>query len=242
VEILRTGLLLRINCSHTLTMYLLTALLLGAAGSLHCVGMCGPIVLALPRGNQPGMKKFSGLFLYNIGRALTYSVLGAISGLAGSALLWAGGQQTLSIVASYAGEKMKLPRFIQKGYDKVRTILGKMLASKNKSSLLFIGLMNGLLPCGLVYAALAGAAATGSWWQGALFGLIFGVGTIPALMALGIAGSKINEKFRSRLRKAVPVFITVMALLLIVRGLGLGIPYVSPEYKEKEVACCHRHK
>lgn len=233
-------------------MYLLTALLLGAAGSLHCVGMCGPIVLALPRGNQPGFRKFSGLFLYNTGRAVTYALLGSLSGLAGSALLWAGGQQTLSVVAgviilagliaSYAGEKMKLPGFIQAGYNKVRSVLGKLLASKNKSSLFIIGLMNGLLPCGLVYAALAGAAATGSWWQGALFGLIFGLGTIPALMALGMASSRINEKFRTRLRKAVPVFITAMALLLIVRGMGLGIPYISPEYKEKEVACCHRHK
>lgn len=232
-------------------MYLLTALALGLVGSLHCIGMCGPIALALPLQKNSKRSRISGIFQYNFGKAFTYSILGAISGLVGASVLWAGGQQTLSIVAGciillaliagLVGKKFPLPGPLNKIFVNVREQLGKLFKQKRAGALLFIGLLNGLLPCGLVYAALAGAAATGSALNGALFMFTFGLGTIPALFTLSYAGAHLSQTFRLRLRKLVPVFVGIMAVLLIVRGLGLGIPYISPSFVDNKVeSCCHR--
>jgi len=233
-------------------MFVITAILLGLVGSLHCVGMCGPIALALPLQHHSTRSRLSGITQYNLGKALTYALLGAISGIAGSTVRWAGGQQTLSIVAGtlillaliggLVGKKFPMPAFLNKPFGKVREQLGKLFKQKRAGALLMIGLLNGLLPCGLVYAALAGAAATGSAVNGALFMFAFGVGTIPALFTLSYAGAHLSNTFRQRLRRLVPVFVGVMAVLLIVRGLGLGIPYVSPTFVDNKVeSCCHRH-
>ena len=231
-------------------MFLLTALLLGLVGSLHCVGMCGPIALALPLQQNKNRSRIGGIAQYNFGRAITYSVLGALSGLAGSSVLWAGGQQLLSIVAGsiillfliagLVGKKFPLPAGLNKLYSKLREQLGKLFKQKRAGALFMIGLLNGLLPCGLVYAALAGAAATGSVVNGALFMFVFGTGTIPALFTLSYAGAHLSITFRQRLQKMVPVLVGIMAVLLIVRGLGLGIPYVSPSFVNDTVDCCHR--
>jgi uncharacterized protein len=230
---------------------MLTALLLGVVGSLHCAGMCGPIALALPLSGKTIASRATGIVLYNSGRALTYSVLGAISGLAGGTLMWAGGQQLLSVTAGaiillvlaagLAGKRMRLPGPVDRMYTGIRGQLGKLFRRRKPGTLLLIGLLNGLLPCGLVYAALGGAAATGSMLQGALFMLLFGMGTSSALAALSSFGAYLNVTFRQKLRKAVPVVVGVMATLLILRGLGLGIPYVSPSFATEKPVCCHRH-
>ncbi len=227
-----------------------TALLLGVVGSLHCIGMCGPIALALPIAHMGRGFRIRGILAYNFGRAATYSVLGAISGLIGSAINWAGGQQALSITAGViilialflglAGKKIPLPRSLDRLYGKLRSSLGNLFRDKSIKGLLFIGLLNGLLPCGLVFAALAGAAATGTFWQGALFMFVFGLGTIPAMFSLSFAAGHLSGNFRNKLRRAVPVFVSIMAILLILRGMGLGIPYVSPAVENDKQVCCHR--
>ncbi len=230
---------------------MLTALLLGVVGSLHCAGMCGPIALALPASGNTIASRATSIVLYNFGRAMTYSVLGAISGLAGGTLMWAGGQQLLSVTAGViillallmglAGKKMRLPGPVDRMYVAVRGQLGKLFRRRKPGTLLLIGLLNGLLPCGLVYAALGGAAATGSMAGGALFMLLFGIGTSTSLAAISAFGSYLTLNFRQKLRKAVPVFVGMMAMLLILRGLGLGIPYVSPSFEAEKPVCCHRH-
>lgn len=224
-----------------------TALMLGVVGSLHCVGMCGPIALALPVHNMSRPMRIAGILVYNLGRAGTYSILGAVSGLAGSALNWFGGQQALSVTAgliilaalmlTMLGKKLSLPPMLNRFYSKLRTILGKLFGLKSVKGLFLIGLLNGMLPCGLVYAALAGAAATGSVLVGALFMFIFGLGTIPAMFSISFAGAHLSDAFRSKLRRAVPVFVGAMAVLLILRGMGLEIPYLSPSMDH---TCCHR--
>jgi uncharacterized protein len=217
------------------------ALILGLLGSLHCIGMCGPIALAI----VPGGRSFMRILLYNLGRATTYAALGALSGLAGCTVAWFGGQQTLSIVAGsivlfvlaagFFGRRLKIS-FLEKAFTAIRTRFGKLV---NQRRMLFsIGMMNGLLPCGLVYAGLAGAGASGSAMDGAIFMFIFGIGTMPAMAALSLAGNKLSISFRSKMRNLVPLFVGIMALLLVIRGLGLGIPYLSPSIEHGRAVCC----
>lgn len=226
-----------------------TAIVLGLVGSLHCVGMCGPIALALPIYNRSRQFQIAGILTYNFARAITYSVLGALTGLAGKTISWMGGQQALSITAGILillmlavglmGDKIPMPAKLRDFYTAVRKALAKLFQNKTVKGFFLIGLLNGLLPCGLVYAALAGAGATGSIWQGALFMFVFGMGTVPAMFSLPFVGTYFSPSFRSKMRKAVPVFVGTMALLLILRGMDLGIPYISPS-SEKEHACCTR--
>jgi sulfite exporter TauE/SafE len=226
-----------------------SAALLGVVGSLHCIGMCGPIALALPLGGKSTMGRIAGILAYNFGRTFTYAVLGAFSGLAGYGITWMGGQQLLSIVAGCIilfvllagmwGHKLPSSSLAGKLYAAVQHKLRTVFQRKSIAGLTTIGLLNGLLPCGLVYAALLGAGAQGNFAQGALFMLLFGLGTIPAMFAVGFAGLKFSALFRNRLRKAVPVFVAVTALLLILRGMDLGIPYVSPKQESEKVTCCH---
>lgn len=234
-------------------MFPVAALVLGLLGSLHCVGMCGPIALALPLDRSSNGRISGGILLYNSGRAITYAALGALSGLAGSAVQWAAGQQTLSIVAGtivllvlfagFFGKQIEVSKTFSRPFNALRSALGKLFKHPRPSAQLSIGMLNGLLPCGLVYAGLAGAAATGNGLEGALFMFLFGMGTIPAMFALSFLGNKISVSFRQKLRKAVPVFVGIMAVLLVLRGLGLGIPYLSPSNEKGKVECeyCKRH-
>ena len=234
-----------------------TALLLGLAGSLHCVGMCGPLAIALP--HAPGSSATSvlgGRLLYNLGRVLTYAALGALFGLLGQTLLMAGWQRALSISAGVLILAYLLSARLGRGrwslesaalrvVAPVQRVLGRLLKQASARGLLAIGLLNGLLPCGLVYVALAGAAATGAAWSGAAFMAAFGLGTVPMMLALSLAGPSIYRRFRGRFQAVIPLALGVMAVLLILRGLELGIPYVSPDLGAQveagaTPACC-RH-
>jgi sulfite exporter TauE/SafE len=104
------------------------------------------------------------------------------------------------------------------------------------SAMFLIGLLNGLLPCGLVYVALAGAIASGNAISGTIVMIIFGLGTIPIMFAATIFGKFINLNIRRKISKAIPVFALVLGLLFIVRGMGLGIPYLSPKISAQVVS------
>ena len=225
--------------------------MLGLAGSLHCVGMCGPLALALPR--PPG-NLLAGRILYNAGRTVTYAAMGAVFGLLGQTLLVAGWQQGLSIAAGVLILAYLLSTWLGRGrwsmestalrlVAPVQRALGRLLKHTSLGGLFTIGLLNGLLPCGLVYVALAGAAATGTALNGALFMAIFGLGTIPMMLAIALVGPSLYSRFRGRFQRVVPLALGVMALLLILRGLELGIPYVSPNLAAQvedgaKPACC----
>lgn len=236
---------------------LYAALTIGLVGSLHCIGMCGPIAVALPLGNKGSWHRFLGALLYNIGRSVTYGVLGALFGLLGKGIHMAGFQQWASILLGvimvlsvffpflFRG-KLNIER-ITSGYagkliSKFRQLFGK----QSKTNLLIIGLLNGLLPCGLVYVAVAGAINTNDVFMGILFMVVFGLGTLPVMLAISMMGNFITGKMRHQLGKIVPVFIVILGIVFILRGLSLGIPYISPKTKmlnpEKEVkvkgACC----
>jgi uncharacterized protein len=229
-------------------MDLWTAFGLGLAGSLHCVGMCGPLALALPTPDRRLPAFVAGRLAYNGGRVVTYCGLGLLFGLLGQVFAVAGFQQSMSIalgVALLAGLFLS-PRLIHwspvtRSVNGLKRRMSGLLRQRSVTALAVLGLLNGLLPCGLVYVACAGAAATGHLLRGAEYMAIFGAGTVPMMLAISLSGSLVPLRIRLRLTKAVPVAVGLLAALLILRGLSLGIPYVSPNLSGDPAAtpCCH---
>jgi hypothetical protein len=231
-----------------------TALLLGLVGSLHCAGMCGPIAIALPLSNESWLARISGGLLYNAGRTITYGVLGAFFGLAGMGLALGGMQQWISIILGVVMIlAVLIPRLGAAGkkiYTLTDSVTGllkkpfiKLFKVRTYRSLFIIGLLNGFLPCGLVYIALAGALVMSQVHEGALYMVFFGIGTIPMMLAISLAGNVLSNKLRQKLSKVIPIFIVLLGILFILRGLNLGIPYISPklsqEGKKATMECCH---
>jgi len=217
-----------------------SAFILGILGSLHCVGMCGPIALTISGKNQYLMHKL----LYNLGRTTTYMALGFVFGFIGLGLSLAGSQKILSVsmgtlliitaVLSLPYWKVKIP-YLTWMVVRVKNGIGTYLKSGSFYAPYMIGAVNGFLPCGLVYIAIAGAIATGGALEGAAFMGLFGLGTIPALFALSLSWSFLKKSQQLNLRKLVPVFVTLLGILFVLRGLELGIPFVSPILYGSEV-------
>lgn len=217
----------------------ITPLTIGIVGSLHCIGMCGPIVVALPLNNQNLLSKILGSVLYNSGRVATYGLLGVLFGLLGKGIHMAGFQQWTSIILGILmiisvvfpfvfREKITLGNLLAGMASRLIVRLKKLFATRSYRSLLLIGLLNGLLPCGLVYVAIAGAINSGSVISGSLFMVLFGMGTIPLLLLASLASDAIGQRIRSKMQRAVPYFVFMLGVLFILRGMSLGIPYISP--------------
>lgn len=218
---------------------LVSALILGLMGSLHCVGMCGPIAFMLPVDRTNNYKKFGQIFIYHFGRLLSYGIIGLIFGLLGKGLSIFGIQQKLSIAIGIimilvvlipykTFNKYNLSKPIYKIISKVKNQLGKELKKKSPDTFLTIGFLNGFLPCGLVYMALFGSIAMGDALQGSLYMMLFGVGTLPLMTAAIYFSNLLKGGIRQKVQRAIPVFVIIIGALFILRGLGLGIPYVSP--------------
>lgn len=211
--------------------------LMGLLGSVHCIGMCGPLVMALPIGQKTNLQKWVSLALYHTGKIASYALLGIIFGLLGSQFPFYIMQQNLSIVIGVVMLFYVVYVFILKPkqilnlnflYKPIVNQLGKLFKSKHIATFLLIGFLNGLLPCGMVYLALTSALATQNLLNGGLFMLFFGLGTVPALLMVALGGQYMGLAFRSKLQQLLPVFIFGMGVMLILRGLNLGIPYISP--------------
>jgi hypothetical protein len=208
-------------------------------GSLHCVGMCGPIAFMLPVDQTNNYKKFGQIFIYHFGRLMAYGIIGLVFGFLGKGLSIFGAQQKLSIAIGVlmilvvlipykTFNKYNLSKPIYKVISKVKNQLGKELKKKSPDTFLTIGFLNGFLPCGLVYMALFGAIAMGNALQGSLYMMFFGLGTVPLMTIAIYFSGLLKGGIRQKVQKAIPVFVVVIGLLFILRGLGLGIPYVSP--------------
>lgn len=228
-------------------MELWVAFMLGFAGSAHCAGMCGPLALALPTGGRRGIALVSNRLAYNAGRVTTYGGLGVVFGLIGRSLALAGVQRWVSIglgVAILLGVFIAKVRMLTLKFalpvGGLKSALGCLLQRQTLASQYAFGILNGLLPCGLVYVAGVGAAATGGLMAGVEYMLVFGLGTVPMMLALSLAGQALPAGFRLRLQKLIPVCLAVVAVLLILRGLSLGIPYLSPDLAGPGAGtCCH---
>jgi uncharacterized protein len=215
--------------------------LFGLLGSFHCVGMCGAIALALPgaAGASP-LRYVAGRVLYNLGRVSTYATLGAGAGLLGQSLRLAGVQQSLSIasgvlilllVAVPGRYSARLAGALGFGRPLawVKATLGRLFQQPSLPALYATGVLNGLLPCGLVYLALAGALSAPGVAGAAAYMALFGLGTLPLMLGLSLSGRLVPLVWRGRMRQVVPYAASGLAVLFIVRGLGLGIPYLSPQ-------------
>ena len=223
-------------------MEVLSGLALGFLGSMHCIGMCGPIALALPSQSKSKFSFYSGRILYNFGRVITYSLMGLILGLVGQKINLAGYQQLFSIsLGAVILIIVLLPSRYKNIFGSLSVVkaLTKTLQSSidvlfrigSQTSLFAIGILNGFLPCGFVYVALAGAVSLGNVESSIIFMALFGLGTIPAMFSASIVTNLFGQNFRKKVYKAVPVFAAILAVIFILRGLNLGIPYLSPKLK-----------
>jgi uncharacterized protein len=205
-----------------------SALVMGFLGSFHCIGMCGPIALALPVSNKGTGSLIKGRLLYNLGRIFTYSLLGIIAGLLGHTFSFIGWQSNLSIISGISiilfvlFSNNRLEKFLNSKLVfitfRLKKYFGVLLKRHSYSSLFTIGLLNGILPCGFVYLALAGAAASETAINGMIYMALFGAGTLPMMITLSLSNSLLSVKARKGINKLSPVIAIGLALLLIHRG------------------------
>lgn len=231
--------------------FFIAGLSLGLISSFHCVGMCGPIAFALPVQHLGAVQRKFAVLSYHLGRILTYSILGAIFGVMGRQVYLAGFQRWFSIglgvlvlllLMQYLNDRSKIqPSIFSKLQFKVQGWMGQLLKDGRPASFGLLGMANGLLPCGMVYLAIAGALSTSNVADGILFMAAFGSGTLPAMLALSLFGHLASISLRNRIRQLTPYVIAVMGILLILRGLNLGIPFISPvlESARGQAVSCH---
>lgn len=233
---------------------ILLAFTLGLMSSFHCVGMCGPIALALPIHQGSKGRQILGLLTYNLGRISTYAVLGAAIGALGGAVVWVGYLRYLSIAAgalmllyvlwpARLDPFLKVPAFWQRAVARLKTGMAQYLRSRKLGGWAALGMLNGLLPCGLVYLALISAVAAGSFLNGATYMFAFGLGTLPAMMAVGFFKQWFSPALRSRMRRLTPVLMAVAGIWLVGRGLLIQFPSLLPSSgAPTEIPLCHSGK
>lgn len=220
--------------------YISIAFFIGLLGSFHCLGMCGPIAFALPLKSKSNLYRITASITYNTGRITTYSIFGLVFGLVGQGLKTANTQQFISVTI---GVLMILSVIIPKKYtnkvalfseavlfiNQLKKVLGKYILSSRLYAVFITGMLNGLLPCGLVYAALGGALAMSTLQENIMFMFMFGLGTFPLMLLAVYLSNFISVAIRNKIRKIVPIFLILLGAQFIVRGLNLNIPYLSPK-------------
>lgn len=238
--------------------FLVSSFILGLAGSFHCIGMCGPIALALPLNRKSAGSMLTGILAANTGRILTYTLLGFVFGTIGFSLQLFRVFQVLSVVFGIALIVIAWRKSLLKRME-IRTPWLQNLTSKKMSALLRkegtsklfgIGVLNGLLPCGMIFLALANALLAANPLGSAAAMTAFGFGTFPALLAVGFFAQNINQVFRTRLTNAFPYLLSLIGLLVILRGTNLGIPVLSPKIEHQQtmgnqkpvVVGCHKQE
>ncbi len=209
---------------------------MGLIGSMHCAGMCGPIAISLPYrvGMQTKEETFFKILVYNLGRIITYAFFGLLFGIVGKGFFTMGIQKwflitlavLLIIIAIFSidveSKALKIP-VIGKFNKKIKELLAKSLKNATVKSFLYIGILNGFLPCGLVYMAIVAAIATGGVLNSVLYMILFGIGTMPMMMALGYGGHLLSTRFRTILRKLYPVFMIIFAILFLMRAFKINM-------------------
>jgi len=226
---------------------IISALGLGFASGFHCIGMCGPIALSMGLTRYQQTNFYLQNITYQLGRIVTYSLLGAILGIVGEGFEMAGFQRILTIIIGILliimslfsfGKRdfaSKIP-FINKILLKLKINLGAILQKSDYRSRFITGLLNGFLPCGMVYMALTASMVSGGVLQGAIFMGLFGLGTFPFMFAVVLFGNIMSHAFRIKILKIIPVFMVILGGLFVLRGMEIGIPYLSPHSKNIKIS------
>ena len=221
-------------------MELWTAFIMGFGGSFHCIGMCGPIVLALPVSDTRSFQFAASRVLYNGGRIISYMLMGGVFGFLGGKVILFGLQQFLSItigvliivflvIPTQLRNQLTYLPIVRKRIIILQQSMRNLFAKNTKSSFLFIGILNGFLPCGFVYIGLSQASLSGNFFNGMLVMLMFGIGTFPAMLGASVFGKLISIEARRKMTRIIPYMAAVLAIIFIMRGMNLGIPYLSPK-------------
>lgn len=210
------------------------AFMIGLLGSIHCVGMCGPLAFSVPS-LQTGWGYLAiNKLSYQAGRIISYCLLGILIGLLGRQIWLAGIQQGVSILSGLLILAAAFSRLFKFSIGRTNNLLIKPFnrafnyALKHKANHLIIGIINGFLPCGFVYLALAGALNTGSVSTAVSYMFWYGLGTVPLMFVAGMSIGFTTALFRKKINKVIPYFMLCLGLWFILRGLELNIPYLSP--------------
>lgn len=228
-------------------MELWSAVVIGFFGSVHCAVMCGPIAMSLPLSAEQKMKAVAELLTYNLGRIMAYMAIGFSVGLFGRAFFYSGLQQQLSIamgvivivsVILFSSAESRVLHFLR--IDRFRLWItgwfGVLMNKKGILPILGIGMINGFLPCGLVYVAIAGAFTRYDMISSIAYMAVFGLGTLPMMLGVVVFGRTFSR--RLKIKALTPYLALVMGVLFILRGLELNIPYVSPLIEPTVAATC----
>ncbi|MGV3704950.1 MAG: sulfite exporter TauE/SafE family protein [Arcticibacter sp.] len=215
----------------------------GLFGSVHCLGMCGPLAFAVPSRHASWWLVLLDKLLYQVGRIVSYSLLGVLIGLIGRQLWVAGLQQFISILSGVLILIAGLSR-VFKVRSQVRSSVGIGIfnraftyALKNKAGHFITGVLNGLLPCGFVYLALAGAVSVGNTIDAVKYMALFGLGTLPLMLLATFGFGLTGPLFRKKINRAVPYFMIFLGLWFILRGADLDLPYLSPKSAPSTEVC-----
>lgn len=215
--------------------------LLGLASSFHCMTMCGPIALALPLDRSSNLRIITGVLAANFGRIVTYSALGLLFGTIGFSF---GMYRFFQIASIIFGVFFILIAWRKHWINKleIRNValnswtskkMGKLLQKKGTFRLAGIGLLNGLLPCGMVLLGLASSLLAQTPFESAIGMIFFGLGTLPGMLTVAFLAQKMGQSFRGKVTALYPYLVTVIGILIILRGSNLGIPYLSPKLETK---------
>jgi sulfite exporter TauE/SafE len=228
--------------------------------------MCGPIALTVPLNRSNNWTMVGGLIQYNSGRLLSYAALGVIVGSLGLSINTFGFLQWISIITGgiliiYAWRKYlgdlfpRLSARLSMGFVLSRG-MGKIMKSQSPFKLSMLGVLNGLLPCGMVSVALMNALLAGNIGGSSLAMFVFGIGTLPGMITVSYLANKISSKSRKKMTRTLPYLLTIVGVMIILRGMNLNIPYISPKAEmvqtvdqntgettsTAELNCCHDSK
>lgn len=224
----------------------LTALLIGFSGSLHCVGMCSPLAIVV---SNLSPRSILTRTLYNLGRILTYSILGSLVGAFGAiaglsryeSWLSVGLGATLLLFGVMGVTKLHVPLLTQVLYQfasRLRTFFGSIVKQGSFGSILILGAVNGLLPCGLTYLALAYCITLPNASQGFLFMFLFGLGTLPAMVGAQFVGKFISSRLPIRWQNTTVIVMILLGSLLIVRSAWVHVPVHGHHASEPTEVMC----
>lgn len=210
------------------------AFMIGLLGSMHCVGMCGPLAFAIPSLKKGWFWLFWDKLSYQLGRIISYCLLGILIGLTSRQLWMSGLQQAVSIISGILILGAAFSRLTRKKFASPEGWFIKPFhrllsyALNHRANHLIVGLVNGFLPCGFVYLALAGAVNTGSVQTAVSYMFWYGLGTLPLMFVAGISAGFTTTLFRQRINQTIPYLMICLGLWFILRGMELNIPYLSP--------------